>query len=103
RRVLRAQVAGVELRREHAIERILELLENPARPAGVHRSAVLIPQTNARRAETTRTSRLGVARYEGQAETVQKSRLSGDGCRVGPHVEVTGRRSTNVRAGLEQS
>ncbi len=44
--VLRVQVAGVELWREHPIERELELFQDPARPAGVHRPAILIPEAD---------------------------------------------------------
>src|SRR5205807_5230900 len=42
--VLRIQIAGIERRGIHDFERELVLLEQPARPAGWHRSAVLIPQ-----------------------------------------------------------
>ena len=48
---LLAQVAGVERLRKHDLERELELLEQPARPAGRHRSAVGVPQADAHRAQ----------------------------------------------------
>ncbi len=44
----RIEIARVELRREHACERELELLEQPARPARFHGSAVAIPEADAK-------------------------------------------------------
>ena len=56
---LRVQVAGVERRREHDLERELVLLEEPARPAGRHRAAVVVPQPDARRLQPARVSPAG--------------------------------------------
>src|SRR4051812_10834536 len=58
--VLRVEIAGVELRRKNARERELELLENPSRPPGLDRAAVLIPQRDTRGAHRSSTCRTGL-------------------------------------------
>ena len=67
--VARVQAAGVEHRREHDLERELELFEQPADPARWHRAAVLVDQADARLA-TGRASPAGFVRdgRDGHAE-----------------------------------
>ena len=48
------EVAGVERLRKHDLERELELLEEPSRPPGRHRSAVGVPQADPHRAQLDR-------------------------------------------------
>src|SRR5689334_16580553 len=93
RRILRVEIAGVELRSEYAIEGILELLENPPCPAGVHRAPVLIPQSNSGRTESPRTLRFGVARDEGEAQAIEQLRTRRDRT---TYVEVTVGHFANV-------
>src|SRR5688572_28151313 len=54
---LRVEIARVQLLRKHACKRELVLLQDPPRPAGVHRPAVLIPESDPRGTQTNRIGR----------------------------------------------
>jgi hypothetical protein len=65
--VFRVEVPRVQFLREDARERELVLLEDPPRPAGIHRAAVLVPQPI--RAGLRRTASFGRDRYAREAHT----------------------------------
>src|SRR5690606_28702477 len=88
------QVTGVEARREHAVERNLELFEDPARPAGVHRAAIAVPQADAGYAQPARVAgSVGAGAGEVDAEIPRDALERRAIHAAGAHV---------VRAGLER-